>query len=62
MSDEQDGCEWLVPAYLGSPRQRAVKQLCVCVCVHACVRVCENLLIHLFSCFHERLETSFEIC
>jgi len=24
----------LVPAYLGSPGQRAVKQLCVCVCVY----------------------------
>jgi len=34
MFDEQDGCEWvnvsfLVLAYLGSPGQRAVKQLCV---------------------------------
>ena len=30
----------LVPAYLGSPRPRAVKQLCVCVCVRARVCAC----------------------
>ena len=28
----------LVPAYPGSPGQKAVKLLCVCVCV--CVRAC----------------------
>ena len=38
MSDDQDGCEWvnvflLVPAYPGSPGQKAVKRLCVCACV-----------------------------
>jgi len=38
MSDDQDGCEWvnvflLVPAYPGSPGQKAVKWLFVCVCV-----------------------------
>ena len=27
----------LVPAYLGSPGQKAIKQLCVCVCVRVCV-------------------------
>jgi len=27
----------LVLAYPGSPGQKAVKQLCVCVCVRACV-------------------------
>jgi len=34
MSDDQGGCErkfLLVPAYLGSPRQRAVEWLSVCV-------------------------------
>ena len=31
---------FLVPAYLGSPGQKAIKQLCVCVCVRACVRGC----------------------
>jgi len=30
----------LVPAYPGSPGQKAVKRLCVCVCVRACVRAC----------------------
>jgi len=37
----QIGFTFLVPAHPGSPGQRAVKRLCVCVCarVHACVRV-----------------------
>jgi len=48
------GFTFLVPAYPGSPGQRAVKQLCVCVRVrvraraharaHAHVRVCVCLL------------------
>jgi len=29
----QIGFIFLVPTYLGSPRKRAVKQVCVCVCV-----------------------------
>jgi len=29
----QIGFSFLVPAYLGSPRQRAVKRVCVCMCV-----------------------------
>jgi len=29
----QIGFTFLVPAHLGSPRKRAVKQACVCVCV-----------------------------
>jgi len=29
----QIGFTFLVPAHLGSPRKRAVKQVCVCVCV-----------------------------
>ena len=28
----QIGFTFLVPAYLGSPRKRAVKRVCVCVC------------------------------
>jgi len=39
----------LVPAYLGSPGQKAVKRLCVCVCgglveklVAVCVRVIDQ--------------------
>jgi len=35
----------LVPAYPGSPGQKAVKWLCVCVCVHACVRVCVRVCL-----------------
>jgi len=31
----QIGFTFLVPAHLGSPGQRAVKQVCVCVCVRA---------------------------
>jgi len=38
----------LVPAYLGSPGQKAIKQLCVCVC--ACVRACVGVyVLHFFS-------------
>jgi len=33
------GFTFLVPAHLGSPGKRGVKRVCVCVCVHACVRV-----------------------
>jgi len=38
----QIGFTFLVPAHPGSPGQRAVKRVCVCVraCVRACVRVC----------------------
>jgi len=31
------GFTFLVPAHPGSPRQRAVKRVCVCVCVCVCV-------------------------
>jgi len=36
----QIGFTFLVPAYPGSPGQRAVKRVCVCVCVTlmACMR------------------------
>jgi len=36
------GFTFLVPAHLGSPRQRAVKRVCVCVraCVRACMHAC----------------------
>jgi len=42
----QDGCEWVNvssgtgPVHPGSPGRRAVKQLCVCVCV---VRVLQSV-------------------
>ena len=29
----QIGFTFLVPAYLGGPRKRAIKRVCVCVCV-----------------------------
>ena len=32
LSKMQTGFTFLVPAHLGSPGQRAVKQVCVCVC------------------------------
>jgi len=50
MSDHQDGCEWvkflLVPAYLGSPGQKAFKWLCVCVCVCVCVSMRARVHVH----------------
>ena len=36
----QIGFTFLVSAHLGSPGKSAVKRLCVCVCVRACVRAC----------------------
>ena len=38
----QIGFTFLVPAHPGSPGQRAVKW--VCVCVRACVRVCVKVV------------------
>jgi len=35
----QIGFTFLVPAYLGSPRKRAVNRVCVCVCVCVCIPV-----------------------
>jgi len=37
----QIGFTFLVPAHPGSPRQRAVKRVCVCVFVRACIRVAD---------------------
>jgi len=49
MSNDQDGCETvsgcvflLVPAYPGCPGPKAVKRLCVCVCVWIYHRVCDT--------------------
>jgi len=36
----QIGFTFLVPAHPRSPRQRAVKRVCVCVCVYVCACVC----------------------
>ena len=35
----QIGFTFLVPAHPGSPGKRAVKRVCVCVCVRACACV-----------------------
>ena len=40
ISKIQIGFTFLVPAHLGSPGQRAVKHVCVCVCVRVHARVC----------------------
>ena len=36
------GFTFLVPAHLGSPGQRAVKRVCVCVCARVTELVLEN--------------------
>ena len=41
LSKIQNGFTFLVWAYPGSPRKRAIKQVCVCVC-----------FCHVFSCFN----------
>ena len=40
----QIGFTFLVPAHPGSPGQRAVKRVCVCVCVVTDAHVCVNNL------------------
>ena len=42
----QIGVTFLVPAHLGSPGQRVVKR--VCVCVRACMRVCACACVRVF--------------
>jgi len=42
----QIGFTFLVPAYPGSPRQWAVKQVCVCVCACACACVCACVCVN----------------
>jgi len=39
----------LVPAYPGSPGQKAVKRLCVCVCVCVCMRACVRACVDSIS-------------
>ena len=43
----QMGFTFLVPAHLGSPGQRAVKRVCVCVAWHVCIIM--DLLVLLFT-------------
>ena len=46
----QIGFTFLVPAYPGSPGQRAIKWVCVCVCVCVCVRLTYSFnLLHFLS-------------
>ena len=45
----QFGFAFLVPAHPGSPRQRAVKRVCVCVCVCARQVVKQKWLLRLHS-------------
>jgi len=50
MSDDQDGYEWvflLVLAYPGSPGPKAIKWLCVCVCVLAYISPLPHQLLTL---------------
>jgi len=45
----QAGFTFLVPAYPGSPGQRAIKRVCVRVCVRVHVCVCVSSLVHQLS-------------
>ena len=45
----QIGFTFLVPAHAGSPRQRAIKRVCVCACVRACMRACVCGVIYVLS-------------
>jgi len=48
MSDDQDECEWVKVSSgtPGSPGQKAVKRLCVCVCYI----LTENASVYLIGC------------
>ena len=54
----QIGFAFLVPAYPGSPGQRAVKRVCVCVCV----RVCVFLYCYLLLCLTTGNACTFDVC
>ena len=49
----QIGFTFLVPAHPGSPGHRAVKRVCVCVCVHVCeeCEVCANTNVKEWTIF-----------
>ena len=46
----QIGFTFLVPAHLGSPGQRAVKRVCVCVCARARACVCARARVCVCVC------------
>jgi len=48
----QIGFTSLVPAHLGSPGKRAVKRVCVCVCVPNCVITTADNLWKAFNMCH----------
>jgi len=53
----QIGFTFLVPAHTGSPGQRAVKRVCVCVCARVCVCVCAcvRLCVCVCACARARV-------
>ena len=48
----QIGFTFLVPAHLGSPGQRAVKRVCVCVCK----TIISTFIVSIFAKFPELVE------
>ena len=54
----QIGFAFLVLAHPGSPGQRAVKRVCVCVCVRACACVC----VYLSDCIFYLLCSFISVC
>ena len=57
----QIGFDFLVPAHLGSPGKRAVKRVCVCVCVFLLNSLdeCENQRSVLYCCMFISYLTTF---
>ena len=53
-SKMQIGFTFLVPAHLGSPGKRAVKQVCVCVCARVCVCAHVCVCVHACVCVRAR--------
>ena len=51
----QIGFTFLVPAHPGSPGQRAIKRVCVCLCVYMCYNFSPVELIALINIIHTAL-------
>ena len=47
----QIGFTFLLPAHLGSPGKRAIKQVCVCVC-NSCYYSFKVIFVHYISSVH----------